>query len=157
MIGARFWVGHNTPWRRLVARCCPTVALAAKAEAVTRLHTEQRQQRTDVGENVVGRRHTWVEVDATPVDPAHRQAERLAADHVGELRLTEVQDVRYRDPRLRDQVSEQRAVRLVTAGSFGRAYQIKFPTKPSGPQEVVVDVRYDGQSVPAGQPFECRQ
>src|SRR5262249_56525894 len=100
---------------------------------------------------------TRVQVDATPVDPARREAERLAADHVGELRLTGVQNFRYRDPRLRDQVSEQRAVRLVTAGSFGRADQIKFPRKPGGPEEVVVDVRYDGQPVSACQPFECRQ
>ena len=40
-------------------------------EAVAWLNTEQRQQRPDVGENVVGRRHTWVQVEATPVDPAH--------------------------------------------------------------------------------------
>ena len=63
---------------------------------------------------MVGRRHARVQVDATPVDPAHRQAERLAADHVGELRLTRVQDFRHPDPRVRDQVSEQRAVRLVS-------------------------------------------
>jgi len=98
-----------------------------------------------------------VQVDATPVDPAHRQAERLAADHVGELRLTRVQDFRHRDARVRNQVSEQRAVGLVTASSFGRAHQIKFPIKPSGPEQIVVDVLYDGQPVPAGKPFECRQ
>jgi hypothetical protein len=82
---------------------------------------------------MIGRRHTRVQVDATAVDPAHRQAERLATDHVGELRLTRVQDFRHIDPCVCDELAEQRAVRLVTTGSFGRADQIKFPIKPSGP------------------------
>jgi hypothetical protein len=80
--------------------------------------------------------------DATAVDPAHGQAERLAADHVGGLRLTRVQDFSHREPRVRDEGSEQRAVRLVTAGSFGGANQIKFPTKPSGSQKVVPSNAY---------------
>jgi hypothetical protein len=42
-----------------------TVALVEKPEAVSRLTTEQLQKRSDVGENVVGRRHTWVQVQIT--------------------------------------------------------------------------------------------
>jgi hypothetical protein len=48
-------------------------------------------------------------------------------------------------------------LRIISGDAFGRADHVKFPTKPSGPEEVVIDIRYDGQPVPTCQLFEYRQ
>jgi len=71
---------------------------------------------------------------------------RLSANHVGELRLARVEDFRH-SARVRDQISEHRAVRLVAMRPLGGADQIEFAMKVGGLEEIVVDIRYDGQTV----------
>src|ERR1700730_17773383 len=59
-----------------------------------------------------------------PVDPGDRQAQRLAADHVGVLRLAGVQNLRNRHASVGDQVAEEGPARLVDASPFSRTYEI---------------------------------
>jgi hypothetical protein len=57
----------------------------------------------------------WWRIRALP----GRQAQRLAADHVGVLRLAGVQNLRNRHPSVSNQVAEEGSVRLVS-----RTYEI---------------------------------
>ena len=65
-----------------------------------------------------------MQFEIASVDPGNRQAQRLAADHVGVLRLAGVQNLRNRHPSVGDQVAEEGSVRLVAASPFRRTYEI---------------------------------
>lgn len=53
---------------------------------------DQFEQRCDISEFKIRRGNDRIELHATSIDPGNRNAERFAANHVGVLRLTAVQD-----------------------------------------------------------------
>src|SRR3984957_20800600 len=87
---------------------------------------DQRNQRCNVRKNEIGLWHGRSQFDVAPVDPGDRQAERLAADHVGELRLPGMQDLIQGNAGVLQQIAEESPVRLVAARLFGRENQIEF-------------------------------
>ncbi len=67
----------------------------SRTKSLARLTPQQFKQRCQVGQDQIRRRDACMELEAAPVDPGNREAKRLAAHHVGELRLPGVQDLRH--------------------------------------------------------------
>ena len=95
--------------------------------------------------------------DAAPVDPGDPQPERLAPDQVGELRLVGVEDLVLADCRMIDEVSEQRAVRLVALGTFGGADEVELAPQRRRREEVVIDIGDDREAMAPPQHLQRRQ
>jgi hypothetical protein len=83
----------------------------------------------DVREDEVRTRHGIVQGHVAAVDPGDGQSERLAADEIGELRLTRVEDLVLRYARVLDQVAKQGAVGLIALGPLRGADQVEVSLK----------------------------
>lgn len=105
---------------------------------------EQWDQRRDVEKREIRLGHGRVQVDAASIDPGNRQAERLSADHVGELRLAGMENFVHRHVSVVDKVAEQGPVWLVTSRPFGRANEVEIAAEPSRGKQVV-DIGYQGE------------
>src|SRR5580658_8792390 len=77
---------------------CPRSLVLTREEGAQRLQTRKHQ---------IGRGYARVQGEAAPIDPGNCEAERLAAHHIGELRLPGVQDLRDGQPRCRDEETEE--------------------------------------------------
>src|SRR5215467_9281137 len=115
---------------------------------------EERHQRSQPRKHEVGARHARMQLEATAIDPGDGEAEGFAAHHVGELRLPGVVDLAERDPGPIDEIPEEPAVGLVTAGPLRRAHEIEGAPEGRHGEEIVVDVGHEGEPVARGQPLE---
>ena len=115
---------------------------------------DQIEQRGDVREHVVRLRHGRVQRDAAAVDPRDRQAQRLAADHVRELRLAGMQDVVAAASGMRRSDSGTACRPACSPSPAGRADQVEGAPQRRRGKEVVIDVGDHGQPVALGQPVE---
>ena len=55
-------------------------------------NVDDTAQRSNIRENEVRARNGSVKINLTAIDPGDRQSQRLAADEIGKLRLSGVQD-----------------------------------------------------------------
>src|SRR5215467_14647158 len=91
------------------------------------------------------RRHTRLQGDRSSDVCSSDLAEGLAAHHVGELRLPGVEDLAERDPGAIDEIPEEPAVGLVTAGPLRRAHEGE-PVARGQPLEGGRHVRIEGEA-----------
>jgi len=91
------------------------------------VHFKSRQHglETEYPENEIRTRNRSVEHNLATVDPGDGQSKRLAADEIGELRLSGVQDFVPGATCIFDQVAKQRTVGLVAFRPLCRAHQVE--------------------------------
>src|SRR5882672_4350902 len=114
-----FWRSAETPGARR-ERSAPG-AIPRRSEF------DDGAERREVAEDEIGTRDRIVERHAAAIDPGDGQAEGLAADEVGELRLPGMENLVLRHAGIGDQGTEERAVRLVALGALGRADEVETP------------------------------
>ena len=68
---------------------------------------EQWDQRHDIEKREIRPGYRRVQLNAASIDPGNHQAERLSADHVGELRLAGMENFVLRHAGMVDEVAEQ--------------------------------------------------
>ena len=90
---------------------------------------EQWDQRRDIEKREIRPGYGRVQLNAASIDPGNRQAERLSADHVGELRLAGMENFVLRHAGMVDEVAEQGPVWLVTRARS--AVQTRSKSRPS--------------------------
>src|SRR5262249_55945840 len=98
-----------------------------------------------------------VQGDAAAVDPGDGQAQRLATDKIGELGLPTMQDIGVRHAGMRDEISKQRAVRVVALGALRGADEIEGSLQRGRREQIVLDIRHDRELIAAPEPIERRQ
>src|SRR4029077_9388148 len=113
-------VAQIQPRRRIVCKRISNGARYAGSMSVVRSVDgfEQWDQRRDIEKREIRPGYGRVQLNAASIDPGNRQAERLSADHVGELRLAGMENFVPRHAGMVDEVAEQGPVWLVTSCTF---------------------------------------
>src|SRR6185312_10636784 len=87
---------------------------------------DQIVNRLNVGQDEVRSRHGIIECHLASIDPGNGQAEGLAANEIRELRLPGMQNGFLRAAGMLDQITKQRAVRLVSLRPLRRTHEIEL-------------------------------
>src|ERR1035438_6522343 len=112
-------------WPRPFGRVKPS-APSAFGGRDNALSPNKLDQRLHVRQNKIWARNGIVERDSAAVDPGDGQSERLAADQIGKLGLPGVKDLVPGAARIFNQITKQRAIRLVPFRPLCRAHQIEI-------------------------------
>src|SRR4030095_8366383 len=89
------------------------------------LGKQEIPERGEAGKGEIRAGHARVQAEPSPIDPRDGQAERLAADHVRELRLPGMKNLFQADSGARDEIAEEAPVRLVAARLLGGADEVE--------------------------------
>jgi hypothetical protein len=108
----------------------------------------------NVGKDEVRSRYGIIQRHLASVDPGDGQAERLAANQIRKLRLPGMQNFFLGAAGMLDQVTKQRAVRLVALRPLRRTHEVELSLQRRQREQIVIDVGHDRQPVAARQSVE---